>query len=550
MSADRRAGTVAVTVWVLLGAAAARGAAPVVESLYPAGGRQDATVEVTAGGKFERWPVQFWADHPDLKAEPSAEKGKLSIRIGTSVPRGAHLVRLYDAQGPSTPRVFVVGERAESNEAEPNDEVATAQAVDALPVTINGRLEKSGDVDSYAVRLDAGQCLWAAVQGRRIGSPMDPMLHLCDGIGNPVAFVHDGLGLDPLLVYRAEQTGTVVIRVSGFKHPPAADVKLAGEAGDVYRLTVGTGPVVRYAMPAGVRRGAKGQLRLFDWFGGECGTREVDGSGASALDDVLPVPIDGGDGTLNAALGDGPELTEADVHAASQAAAPLTAPVAMTGRIERPGEEDAFRFAAKKGDRLTISLRAAAVASPMDLVLRLEDEAGKQLASNDDERGAAGDAQLDWSAPADGAYRAVVADLFGKAGHEYVYRLSIRAPAPGVVATVDADEYRVAPGKGVAVKLTVSRTGGYSAALVAVATGLPPGVSATAVEIPQQGGVVTLNLTAAPDAKPAAGVVRVMVLSAEPSHPAAWVAKCSLRQDAGQELIAATDALWLTVTPP
>jgi len=244
-------------------------------------------------------------------------------------------------------------------------------------------------------------------------------------------------------VYRAEQAGTFVVRVSGFKFPPAADVKLAGEAGDVYRLTVGTGPVVRYAMPAGVRRGAKGQLRLFDWFGGECGMWEMDASGASLLDDFVRVPAEGGDGTLNVALGDGPEVTEADVHAASQAAAPLTTPVAVTGRIERPGEEDAFRFAAKKGERLAVALRSTAIASPMDLVLRLEDEAGKQLASNDDERGAAGDARLDWTAPADGVYRAVVGDLFGKAGHEYVYRLSICTPAPGVVATVDADEYRV-----------------------------------------------------------------------------------------------------------
>ena len=176
--------------------------------------------------------------------------------------------------------------------------------------------------------------------------------------------------------------------------------------------------------------------------------------------------------------------------------------------------------------------------------------AGKQLASNDDERGAAGDARLDWTAPADGVYRAVVGDLFGKAGHEYVYRLSICTPAPGVVATVDADEYRVVAGKSAPVKLTVSRTGAYAAPLVAAATGLPPGISAAAVEVPLKGGEVALTLTAASDAKPAAGVIRVMVLGTDPSQPAAWAARCSLRKEAGQELIAATDALWLTVTPP
>ena len=548
MKADLRPAAGAATFWVLLFTSMASAAAPVVDYLYPAGARQGTTVVVTAGGKFERWPVQFWADHPDIKAEPSAEKGKLSVRVGESVPPGPHLVRLYDAQGPSVPCVFVVGEQAEATEAEPNDEVAKAQAVEALPVTINGRLEKSGDVDSYAVKLGAGQCLSAAVQGRRLGSPMDPLLHLYDGAGNPVTFVHDGLGLDPVLVYRVEKEGTYVLRVAGFKHPPAADVKLAGEAEDVYRLVLGTGPVVRYAMPAGVRRGTKGAVKLFDWDGAEAGVRELDG------DEYLSggnLTVDGGGGGgLSVALGDGPELTETEVNAASQNPAPLNPPVAVTGRIERPGEQDAYRFAAKKSDVVSLSLRSVAVASPLDGVLRLEDEGGKQLASNDDEKGPGGDAQLEWTAPADGVYRAVAGNLFGRGGHEYVYRLSLRTPSHAVVATADADEYRVAPGKTAAVKLSVTRAPGDTAPLVAVATGLPAGVTAASVEVPEKGGDVTISITAAADSKPAAGPLRVFVLSTDPSRPAAWPASCSLRKEAGQEFIARTETLWLTVSAP
>jgi hypothetical protein len=529
---------------LLVVAAAARlaaAAAPTVDYLYPAGGRQGATVAVYASGKLERWPVQFWADHPGIKADVAAEKGKLSIQIDKAVPPGPHLVRLYDAQGPSVPRVFVVGTQSESLEAEPNDEVSKAQAVDALPVVINGRLEKSGDVDSYAVKLDAGQCLCAAVQGRRLGSPMDPLLHLYDVAGNQLAFVHDGYGLDPLLVYRAEKAGACVVRVAGFKHPPAADVKLTGEAGDVYRLSLSTAPVVRYAMPAGVKRGSKATVRLFGWDGGELGSREVDATGATT---GLSIPTDAGDGTFDIEPGDGPELTESEVTS------PATAPCAVTGRLQRPGEEDAFRFAAKKDERVAVEVSSAAVASPLDAVLRIEDESGKSLATNDDERGQAGDAKLDWAAPADGVYRAVVSDLFGKGGDEYVYRLALRTPTPGVVATADADEYRVAPGKSVPVKLNVSRTGGYAAGLVAVVTGLPPGVTATAAEVPEKGGDVTVTVNAAADAKPAAGPIRVVLLGTDPARPVAWVASCSLKKEAGQEMIARTDVLWLTVPAP
>jgi hypothetical protein len=526
-------------------AASTRAAAPVTDYLYPAGGQPGATVNVTAGGKFERWPLQFWADHPEIKAEPSAEKGKLTVRVGSAVPPGPHLVRLYDGEGPSAPLVFVVGTRTEVMEAEPNDEVAKAQPIESLPVIVNGRLEKSGDVDSYAVRLEAGQYLSAAVQGRRLGAPMDPLLHLYDAAGNPLAFAHDGLGLDPLLVFRAESRGTYVVRVEAFKFPPAADVKLAGEAQDVYRLSLTAASPVRYAMPAGVRRGARATARLFDWDGREEGTREVDASGLAPADETLWLPAEGGDGGVRLAVGDGPELLEADVSPG----APAAAPFAVTGRLAAAGERDSFPFGAKKGDRLTVSLRSVAVASPLDAVVRIEDPAGKELAVNDDPRGQAGDAELDWTAPADGTYRAVVADLFGKGGQEYVYRMCVHAPPARAVATAAADDYRVAAGKAVVVKVNVSRSGGYAAPLIVAATGLPAGVTASASEVPEKGGEVSITLTAAPDAKPSAGPFRVVVVSTDTARPAAWPAAFRLTREAGQELVAETSHLWLTVRP-
>jgi hypothetical protein len=526
------------TFIVTLSAVGASAAPPTVEYLFPAGAPQGTTVEVTAGGKLDEWPLKLWADHPGITAEFSKDKGKLSVKVEAAVPAGPHLVRLYGAQGPAAPRVFVVGTGKEAREAEPNDEVSKAQPVDALPVTINGRLEKSGDVDSYAVKVEAGQWLSATVTGRRLGSPMDPLIHLYEATGNQLAFVHDGLGLDPLLVYRAQKAGTYVVRVAAFKYPPAADVKLAGEAEDVYRLTLSNAPPPRFAMPAGVTRGAKGSVHLFGWDSAETGTREVDATHLADGADTLAVD------DLPVAVGDGPERAEAEVTE------PLAAPAAVTGFLRTAGEQDAYRFAAKKGERVTVEASAAALASPMDAVLRLQDDSGKELAANDDERGQAGDARLEWTAPADGVYRVVVTDLYGNGGTEYVYRLALSVPAPRIVATADADEYRVAPGKSVSVKLNVSRQGGYAAGLVAVASGLPAGVTATSADVPDKGGDLTLTFTAAADARPAAGPIRVMLLGTDPAHPVAWVACATLRKEASQELIPRTDALWLTVPPP
>jgi hypothetical protein len=531
---------------LLLAVATSRAAPPTVEYLHPAGGQQGATVAVTAGGKFERWPVQAWADHPGVKVEPAAEKGKLNVTIDKGVPPGPHLLRLYDAEGPSIPLVFVVGTLRESAEAEPNDEAARAQVVDPAPLVLNGRLEKSGDVDSYAVKLEAGQWLCAALAARRLGAPIDPLLHLCDAAGNQIAFTHDGLGLDAMLVHRAEKAGTYVVRVAAFKHPPAADVKLAGEASAVYRLTLSHTAPVRYAIPAGATRGTRATVRLFAWNGTEAGVCEIDARGVEG--ESAELATDGCDTGLTLVLGDGPELAEADVNA-SQGTAPLGVPVALTGRIARDGEEDLYLFAAKKGEKINFTLGAAALACPIDAVLRVEDEAGKTLASNDDARGASGDARLEWTAPADGTYRAIVSDLFGHGGQEFVYRLALQGPPRGVVATVDADEFKVAAGKSVAVTVNVTRPEGPVGPLVALATGLPPGVSGTAAEVPEKGGKVTLTLTAAADAKPTAGPLRVSVVSADPARPAAWAAAAGLRTETGQELVARTLVLWLTVLP-
>jgi hypothetical protein len=546
----RRAATSVLTFLTLL-APSARAAAPTLDYLFPAGGQRGTTVAVTAGGKFEKWPVQVWTDSQALKAQAGTASGTISIEIGKDAAPGPHLLRLYNGEGASALRVFMIGIEREAAEAEPNDELAKAQALDALPVVVNGRLEKSGDVDSFAVKLEAGQCLTASVQGRRLGAPMDPMLHLHDATGTQVAFAHDGLGLDPVLVFRAERTGPYVLRISAFAHPPAADVKLAGAAADVYRLSLTAGLPVRYAFPAGVRRGTKGSVQLHTWGSDTASPVEVDATGADADEAFVTVPAPGADGTVRIELDDGQELTEPQVAGASASQA-LSPPCAVTGRIEKEGEEDAFRLSAKKGERLSLAARSVALASPMDPVLRVEDESGKSLASDDD-AGATppgpngGDARLQWEAPADGVYRAVVTDLQRRGGPEYVYRLSIRKPGPSVAATADADEYKVAPGKTTAIKLAVVRSNGHASGLVAVATGLPAGVTATAVEVPEKGGEVAVTLSAAADAKPASGPVRVMLLGTDPDHPSAVIARASLKKEAGQEFIATTDSLWLTV---
>jgi hypothetical protein len=506
-------------------------------------------VAVTAVGKFETWPVQVWADTPGLRVEAEKANGKLVVHVAKDAAVGPHLLRLYNADGASALKCFMVGEGREASEVEPNDELAKAQAVGELPVTVNGQLDKSGDVDGYAVTLREGQCLVASVQGRRLGSAIDPMLHLVDPAGNEVAYAQDGLGLDPLLVYRAPAAGTYVVRVSAFAFPPVADVRLAGGKDAVYRLNLTTGPFVRRAVPGAVRRGEKATVRLSGW---NLATdhAEVDATAVEADASQVFVPVPNGEGRLGIDLVDVPQVVESGAAATRPTA--VTLPVDVSGTIASAGEEDRFEFAVKKGERYTFAVRAGTLGSILDPVLRIEDAAGKQVAADDDSGGAQ-EPRVDWTAPADGTYRAVVGDLYGRGGAEYVYRLEVRRPVAGVSATVDADAYVLNPGKTAAVKVNVARQNGYAGGLVAVVTGLPAGVSATSAEVPAKGGEVTLTLAAAAEAKAWSGAVRVLVLGTEVGRPDGVVARVDLRKDrdtaGNQEFIDWTGEVWLTLSP-
>ena len=97
----------------------------------------------------------------EFKAETN--KNTFTVQISKDVAPGIHLVRAYTVDGASAPRWFVVGTQKEQSEKEPNDNARQAQVIESLPVTLNGQLEKSGDVDSFAIKLTAGQWLVADV---------------------------------------------------------------------------------------------------------------------------------------------------------------------------------------------------------------------------------------------------------------------------------------------------------------------------------------------------------------------------------------------------
>ena len=222
----------------LLLAGAASAAPPALDWLHPVEVGIGAETEVEAGGKLEPWPVEMWCDAEGVEFVPREKAGRYLVRVASNAAPGVCVVRAHNAEDASDPRMLVLGRGPRTLEVEPNGAMDEAQRLTNFPVTVQGRLQKSGDVDRYRLDLRRGQRLRASLLCHRLDAPVDPLMLLTGSNGYTLAFNHDGLGtaLDPELHYLAAEDGPVFAQVSGFKFPPSASVSFGGAAQAVYSL--------------------------------------------------------------------------------------------------------------------------------------------------------------------------------------------------------------------------------------------------------------------------------------------------------------------------
>ena len=530
-----------------------RAEAPVIESMFPLGGQAGTTAKVTFTGKLGPGPVGGWVDFPGGVVKPEGTNGVFQIIIPTNTPPGPCLLRLFNAEGASRPRIFTVGIFPEITEVEPNDSLTKPQAITNLPVTINGRFDKAGDADLFTVHLAAGQTLVAEAVANMLGSSIDPALTLRDAAGNQVAFAHDGLGLDALLAYPVSKAGTYLVQLAGFAYPPAADVRFVGGKSQFYRLTLTTGAYLRSSFPAGLARGAAGNVQLVGWNLGGTNpflAHAIAAAAATGRLDFAEITRAAVPNRLRLMLGDGAEIAEVEPNDTRVQAQKITPPVTVNGRLERAGDVDRFALSARKGERFEFKLLAGSLGAPMDSVLTVEDAAGKEIARVDDSAGDT-DARLVWAATAETNYFVAVRDLFSKGGPDFVYRLEVGPPVPGFTVAVDTHAFAVQVGKTNELKLTVTPVNGYACTnLQVVVEGLPDDVTVQVPKIAAKGGEVKVSLLASADAESSNQPIRVLVIAPEfkpeKTRPAIFTVNA---KDTSPELfINQTDSLWLTVT--
>ena len=495
----------------LIGGLSLSAAVPVLDHLFPSALQVGTTNTVTAVGKFDPWPPRIWQESTGVRWNPTTNNGVFEVVVDPSAAPGVRFVRAFNDEGATGPRFLTLTAGPQRLEVEPNGDPASAQLLPPGVNSVNGRLEKNGDVDVYAVDLAQGQTLVADLEAYRLMSPLDPVLRLLDPRGVMVAWNHDDpRSMDPFLAWTAERAGRHLLQVFAFPYPADAEIRFTGSAKSVYRLKTTTGPFVHFTQPLGVQRGATNRLEPVGWNLGATNGSPIRFPGSVAEGVVETVlPVDGRPWPLGVMVGDGPERVEVEPNGTVAEAMAAEIPSAISGDLDRAGDVDRYRITVAKGEVLVLDVRAIRLGFPLDSWLAVEDASGRELTRVDDASGA--DPRLEWTAPADGGYLVAVGNLLQRGGRDQRYRLSLERPKPGFQATVSTGEWVLERGKTNEIKVTVDRRHGFKAPLTVSAEGLPSGVSAGPVEVSEKGGETLLKLVTASDAPAVAVPFRIRV---------------------------------------
>ncbi|MCI0702049.1 MAG: pre-peptidase, partial [Planctomycetia bacterium] len=346
----------------------ASAAPPTLTYLHPAGAQSGTTVEVTAAGTLDA-STKVWASGTGVSVEVSKEKGKLKVTVPKNTIPGTYWLRAHNAEGASTLRPFIVGTLPEVTEKEPNDEFKKPHALEGSSVTVNGKLEKVGDVDCFAVNLKKGQTLVAALEANHtLRSPMDGMLQILSD-GFVLEENNDFHSLDPQLAFTAKRDGTYIARVYAFPATPDSAIRFFGSEACVYRLTLTTGAFADFPVPLALSQQGPWRVEVEGW-----NLTPQSHKLSFAFDDRFGKAF-GGDLANSLRV-----RSESHPTYGLKITEPLKPPFSATGRIEKAKGEALFTLDAKKGQALTLQVESRSLGLAVNPVIRVLDQDKKQLA--------------------------------------------------------------------------------------------------------------------------------------------------------------------------
>lgn len=195
---------------------------------YPAGGQVGQTQEIAFIGD---------ANGPIVKSIAFPAEGSETV------------VYIDDADG-ITPsgHVLRTSPHPNSMETEPNQGFDTATLVSTFPSAFNGILQEPGDVDIFRFTAKAGQVFEVECFGRRIRSPIDPVMNLYKANGEGITGNDDSRGPDSYFRWQVPADGEYAIRVADHLNRGGPEYVYRIEFQEVKpSLNVGIPRVARYS---------------------------------------------------------------------------------------------------------------------------------------------------------------------------------------------------------------------------------------------------------------------------------------------------------------
>lgn len=478
----------------------ASGQSPAISRTAPQAVAPGQSADVVVTGSNLAGATSLWTSFgeaaslaPDVENN-GQDAGRVVFRVAAPAENslGIHGIRVVTPGGVSSLKLFVVDDLPSVAEAGGNNSPETAQVV-ALPCAVDGQVDNLSR-DYFRFDAEAGQKVSFEILARRLGSPLDASLFLYRADGRELHFVDDtaGLSSDCQFSYTFEEAGSYIVEVR--------DIQYAGGGNHLYRLRIGDFPCISTPVPLAVQRGTTTQIAFA-------------GTDVEAVAPVsLTVPADSTDDWINVAarrtdgvssafapvrISDGAEFLEQEPNDAAEQANSIAIGDSVNGRFEQPGDIDRFAFDAKKGQRFVFAGISRQVGAASDLMLRLYDSAGKQVAAVDDN--GASEGVLNYTFPADGRFTLAVHDLNRRGGGEYSYRVAVTPHEPGFTLQSTADAVNVAAGGITAILVNVTRVD-YNGPIDLSLANLPAGLTSLPTKIGPGMALAVLTVQAAPDA--------------------------------------------------
>ena len=526
-------------------------APPTITGIVPSGVHAGTSTAVKITGKLDGADCKVWSDDSALVFSQPDAAGHCTIMAGSLAARGIHLLRVVNREGASSPFRLSVGVAPVVPEKEPNDALEAAQPVIKLPAWIHGQLDKAADVDGYAVNLRKGIPVLARLDAYALGSPVDCFLHVLDARGAQLMTVSDARNLDPECIFTPPEDGAYVFRVAGFAHPPTADVAFAGGSGRTYQLTVSEAPVANRVFPAAVAVSGKTSVELCG-FGIKEEQKKVELTSFSVggNEDV---------GLVTPALAQGPisvviaRYPVQSFQASAEAAElDVQTPCVVGLRLMKGARNAGLRVSMKAGEKLRARFWSRSIGLGIEGRLSVIGPDEQQVAVNEFPADVFAEPSVSWSAAKDGVYQLNVSSMFGGLESDRECVVELAAPSSSFAVTIlDGKPVRLEYGKTATIKAKVVLANGWKEPLVARIQGLPEGVFAADVPVPEKGGEFDVVLNAAVNATPGTSPAVVSVWT-KASPPTVASAQYPVRGDTmrGSSDTDFRREMWVTVGPP